>query len=63
MASGMSLYDNAGKEIELTGENLVLSDVSKATGAERITNIIKMTKAKYDAITSKDPLTMYVIVG
>ena len=63
MASGMTFYDNAGTPVDVTGENLIVSDVSKAPGSERVVNMVKISQADYDAIVTKDPLIMYMIVG
>ena len=40
---------------------LVRSDVSDVSGATSITNIISLTQAQYDAITSPDANTFYII--
>ena len=44
----------------LTG---VLSSTTGVTGADQITNMISLTQAEYDAITTPDASTFYVIVG
>jgi hypothetical protein len=38
----------------------ILSDITGVTGADRVTNIISLTQAEYDAITP-DAATFYVI--
>ena len=63
MESGITVYDKAGHPRDLTGENVIVSDVTKATGSERVLNMIKVTQVQYDAIVTKDDLTIYVIVG
>jgi hypothetical protein len=39
----------------------VVSDVTGIAGADRITNMVRLTQAEYDAITP-DASTLYVIV-
>jgi hypothetical protein len=40
----------------------ILSDITGISGADRVTNIISLTQAEYNAITP-DSATLYVIVG
>ena len=40
----------------------VLSDVTGITGADRVTNIVSLTQAEYDALIP-DTATLYVILG
>ena len=42
--------------------NMVESDTTGVTGADSINNIISLTQAEYDAITTPDAATLYVIV-
>jgi hypothetical protein len=44
-------------------ELMVKSDITGVTGADAITNIVSLTQAEYDAITTPDTSTFYVIVG
>lgn len=41
---------------------VVISDPAGITGADAITNIVSLTQAEYDDITTPDPATLYVIV-
>lgn len=43
-------------------DNAVVSDNTGITGADRITNMVSLTQAEYDAIGTPDPTTYYVIV-
>jgi hypothetical protein len=43
--------------------NAVGSVTAGITGAVAITNIVKVTQAQYDAISSKSSTTLYIIVG
>ena len=38
------------------------SNVNGVPGADAITNIISLTQAEYDAIQTKSPTTLYVII-
>lgn len=40
----------------------LFSDNTGITGADRVTNIVSLTQAEYDAITP-DASTLYVIIG
>lgn len=40
----------------------LFSDNTGITGADRITNIVSLTQAEYDALTPQ-PTTLYVIIG
>jgi hypothetical protein len=42
---------------------MVISDTTGITGADAITNIVSLTQAEYDAITTPDASTLYVIAG
>ena len=42
---------------------LVTSDISGTTGADVIGNIVSLTQADYDAISTPDSTTLYVITG
>jgi hypothetical protein len=44
-------------------ELMVKSDIAGVAGADAIANIISLTQAEYDAITTPDASTFYVIVG
>jgi hypothetical protein len=41
---------------------MVVSDTSVATGADVINNIVSLTQAEYDAITTPEATTLYIIV-
>lgn len=43
------------------GENFVMSRTSSGVGVG-ITQIVPLTQSQYDAIVTKDPATLYVIV-
>ena len=53
-AAVIAALDKAGTAIQ--------SDTTGVSGADRVTNIISLTQAEYDAITP-DAATVYVIVG
>jgi hypothetical protein len=42
---------------------IVTSDISGITGAGVISNIVSLTQADYDAISTPDSITLYVITG
>lgn len=63
MASSITLYDESGVPVVVTGENIALSKADEETSATRIKNFIEITQAGYDGIVTKDPNTMYVIRG
>ena len=44
-------------------EGIVTSDISGITGAGVISNIVSLTQADYDAISTPDSTTLYVITG
>ena len=64
---------NNGVEVAHTGITFVdnttqtsagVTSVSDGiTGASRLTNIVKITQAGYDALSPKDPATVYYIVA
>ena len=39
----------------------VISDITSASGASPIINIVTISQANYDALATKDPNTLYVI--
>ena len=41
----------------------VKTDVTGVTGADTVTNVISLTQAEYDAITTPDAATLYIVVG
>jgi hypothetical protein len=41
----------------------VVSDNAGITGADKITNIVSLTQAEYNALATKNATTLYVIVG
>jgi hypothetical protein len=44
-------------------DNAVASDATGITGADRVTNMVSLTQAEYDAIGSKNASTFYIIVA
>ena len=44
-------------------EGIVTSDISGITGAGVISNIVSLTQADYDAISTPDSTTLYLITG
>ena len=42
-------------------DNVPATDPSGITGADKITNIVSLTQAEYDAIGTPDASTLYVI--
>ena len=46
----------------ITSTGIVKSDPSGVTGADQVTNIMSLTQAEYDAITTPDAQTLYIIV-
>lgn len=65
------LFDAAASEAPVTSTGsqvvnslfLVTSDSTAVTGADRVTNIMSLTQAEYDAIGAKDASTLYFITG
>lgn len=45
-----------------TEHELVQSDVSDVSGATRIANIISLTQAQYNAISSPEADTLYIVI-
>ena len=72
---GEILYDEAANKLYAGPEdttavqvggadnNYVESDVAEIQGATVITNIVKITQTGYNALTTKDPATVYYIVS
>ena len=50
------------EELDTDTALAVLSDVTGITGADRVTNIVSLTQAEYDALIP-DTATLYVILG
>lgn len=46
----------------IAASDKISSNVTGVTGADRITNIISLTQAEYDAIAVKSNTTQYIIV-
>ena len=44
-------------------EGIVTSDISGITGAGVISNIVSLAQADYDAISTPDSTTLYLITG
>lgn len=73
---GEMLYDEAANKlyagledttaVQIGGggaNNYVESDATGITGATVLTNIVKITQAGYNALTTKDPATVYYIIA
>jgi hypothetical protein len=50
------------EELDTDTALAVLSDITGVTGADRVTNIVSLTQAEYNAIVPNNA-TLYVIVG
>ena len=46
---------------EWAEENTINSDTTGVTGADQVTNVISLTQAEYDAITTPNTSTLYII--
>lgn len=53
---------SSGTDYETAWGVAVLSNVTGITGASTIKNCVALSQANYDAITTPDPNTLYVIV-
>jgi len=74
---GEMLYDEAANKlyaglddttaVQISGDNgannYVESDATGITGATVLTNIVKITQAGYDALSPRDPATVYYIIA
>jgi len=61
-AVGIALKKYYPEDVIVEENNmLVQSDPSTIIGAKGITNIIALTQSEYDAITSPDETTLYII--
>lgn len=49
--------------VDTLGTLKVSSDITGITGADKITNMVSLTQAEYNAIVTKSASTLYVIVG
>jgi len=50
-------------DLAVSSGSAVGSDTTGIAGAESVTNIVKLTQAEYDNLTSYDNNTAYIIVG
>lgn len=57
------LEDTTAVQVGGADNNYVESDAAGITGATVITNIVKITQTGYNALTTKDPATVYYIVA
>jgi hypothetical protein len=57
------LEDTTAVQVGGADNNYVESDVAEIQGATVITNIVKITQTGYNALTTKDPATVYYIVS
>jgi hypothetical protein len=58
-----TLFNGAYSSLSGIPSNIVTSDISGITGAGVISNIVSLTQADYDAISTPDSTTLYVITG
>lgn len=59
-----TLTINAGSNIELTQSGSTMTINTKNTvGSSTVTSIVQLTKTQYDALTTKDANTLYLISG
>lgn len=61
--TGITVTDGDGVSGNPTIEADIESDPSAVTGADAISNIISLTQAEYDAITTPDSTTFYIITS
>lgn len=50
-------------DLAVSGGIAVGSDTTGITGASTVTNIVQLTQAQYDALSTYDNNTAYIIVG
>ena len=58
--SGETGYARMGDLVDKS--ETTVTSVTSPGGGSGITNILPLTQAQYDAIVTKDPVTLYVIV-
>jgi hypothetical protein len=58
-----STIDFAYSSLTSIPSNILRSNISGITGADVISNIVSLTQAEYDAISTSDSATLYVITG
>ena len=58
-----TLFNGAYSSLSGIPSNIVTSDISGITGAGVISNTVSLTQADYDAISTPDSTTLYVITG
>jgi hypothetical protein len=61
-AVGQVAAKTSTTDYETAWTTAVLSEVAGITGASAITNCVAISQTDYDAITTPDPATLYVIV-
>lgn len=59
---GVKLNPFTGK-LDVVDSPAVKSDTTGVTGADQITNMMSLTQAEYDAISSPDANTFYIITA
>jgi hypothetical protein len=59
---GVKLNPFTGK-LDVVDAPAVKSDTTGVTGADQITNMMSLTQAEYDAISSPDASTFYIITA
>ena len=57
------LEDTTAVQVGGADNNYVESDITGLTGGTVLTNIVKITQAGYDALSPKDPATVYYIIA
>lgn len=62
-ASGTTKYVTFQDAVGNALNDRVTSVTTGITGADKITNIVSLTRNEYDALVTKNPSTLYVVVG
>lgn len=62
-ASGTTKYVTFQSAVGNALTDRVTSITTGITGADKVTNIVSLTQAEYDAIGTKNASTFYIIVG
>lgn len=60
--SGINFEYSSGNNNLTINSSGIVSNTLVVSGSDRITNIISLSQAEYDAIAIKDPTTLYFIV-
>lgn len=53
--------DDIGTTVQAFSTGIITSDITGITGATQITNIVSISQADYDTITTPDASTYYII--